>query len=62
DGDDGDPSSRMSREQRREQLVALLRTHRGNVSAVARALDKARSQVQRWLHAFDLDPDSFRDP
>jgi DNA-binding NtrC family response regulator len=47
--------------ERREQLKAALQLHRGNVSAVARALGKARSQVQRWLHNYDLDPEQFRD-
>ena len=43
----------------RERLVAALRQHRGNVSAVARELGKARMQVQRWLKRFGLDPASF---
>ena len=46
---------------RREQLVAALRTHHGNVSAVARALGKARSQVQRWIRDDGLDPAQYRD-
>jgi transcriptional regulator of acetoin/glycerol metabolism len=41
--------------------VAALQAHRGNISAVARALGKARSQVQRWLHDYDLDPEQYRD-
>jgi transcriptional regulator of acetoin/glycerol metabolism len=44
----------------REQLIAQLRSHGGNVSAVARDMGKARQQVQRWLHRFGLDPLSFR--
>jgi transcriptional regulator of acetoin/glycerol metabolism len=44
----------------RDELVALLREHRGNVSAVARALGKARMQVQRWLKRYALDPEAFR--
>ena len=47
--------------ERREQLVAALQAHHGNISAVARALGKARSQVQRWLHDYDLDPKQYRD-
>jgi transcriptional regulator of acetoin/glycerol metabolism len=47
--------------ERREQLVAALQAHRGNVSAVARALGKARSQVQRWPHDYGLDPERYRD-
>jgi DNA-binding NtrC family response regulator len=44
----------------REELVSLLREHRGNVSAVARAMGKARMQVQRWLKRHALDPEAFR--
>jgi len=45
---------------RREELIALLRTHRGNLAAVARALDTSRAQVHRLLRRFDLDPDAYR--
>ena len=45
---------------RRDQLVQLLREHRGNVTAVGRALQKARFQVQRWLKRYDIDADTFR--
>jgi hypothetical protein len=38
----------------RERLVELLREHRGNVSAIARSLGKARVQVQRWLKRHGL--------
>ena len=44
----------------RQQLIALLRRHAGNISAVARDMDRARVQVRRWCKRFDLDPDSFR--
>ncbi|MEO8179358.1 MAG: sigma 54-interacting transcriptional regulator [Deltaproteobacteria bacterium] len=43
----------------RDQLVALFREHRGNVSAVARHLGKARTQVQRWLKRYQLDPRDY---
>ena len=43
-----------------DALVAQLREHRGNISAVARSMGKARTQVQRWLRRFHLDPASFR--
>ena len=43
----------------REQLIELLRANGGNVTAVARAMGKARTQVQRWLRRFDIDPGSF---
>jgi len=45
----------------REALSALLATHRGNVSAVARALGTSRSQVRRLVARFELDLESFRD-
>ncbi len=44
----------------RSELIALLRRHGGNVTAVARAMGKARTQVQRWLRRFGIDPLSFR--
>ena len=44
----------------RDQVVAALREHQGNVSAVARALDKDRKQIQRWIKRFGLDPTSYR--
>lgn len=45
---------------RRATLIALLREHGGNVSAVARTMGKARSQVQRWVKRYGLDPTQFR--
>jgi sigma-54 dependent transcriptional regulator, acetoin dehydrogenase operon transcriptional activator AcoR len=33
----------------RDELIALLREHRGNLSAVARAAGKGRTQVVRWV-------------
>ncbi len=44
----------------RDQVVSALREHGGNVSAVARALDKDRKQIQRWIKRFGLDPGSYR--
>jgi transcriptional regulator with PAS, ATPase and Fis domain len=44
----------------RDQVVAALREHQGNVSAVARALDKDRKQIQRWIKRFGLDPGTYR--
>jgi len=37
------------------ELVTLLRKHGGNISAVARELGKARSQVQRWMRRYGID-------
>ena len=47
-------------QQRRDDLMELLRQHRGNISAVARAAGKARVQIHRWLRRYRLDPRSFR--
>lgn len=45
---------------RRDELEALLREHKGNISAMARALGEHRFQVQRWLKRYGLDPETFR--
>jgi DNA-binding NtrC family response regulator len=45
---------------RREEIAALLESHGGNVSAVARAMGKARMQVQRWLKRYGIDPRGFK--
>jgi sigma-54 dependent transcriptional regulator, acetoin dehydrogenase operon transcriptional activator AcoR len=47
-------------ERHKDELAALLREHAGNISAVARALGKARVQIQRWVKRYGLDPESFR--
>ncbi len=44
----------------REALVVALRTHEGNVAAVARAMGKGRMQVHRWMKRFELDVSAFR--
>ncbi|MBI4508489.1 MAG: sigma 54-interacting transcriptional regulator [Deltaproteobacteria bacterium] len=44
----------------RDELVELLKTHHGNISAVARAMGKARMQIQRWIKRFGIEPVSFR--
>ena len=47
-------------DQRKAELVALLREHRGNITAIARATGWHRGQIHRWLKQFDLDPRPFR--
>ncbi|HEY1695218.1 MAG TPA: sigma 54-interacting transcriptional regulator [Polyangiaceae bacterium] len=47
-------------EARRAELVRLLESHRGNLSAVARELGKARFQVQRWMKRYELRPEDYR--
>ena len=56
------PSEPRSEEDRKlcDELVAQLRAHHGNVTQTARAMGKARTQVQRWLRRCGLDPLSFR--
>ena len=44
---------------RREELCALLISHRGNISAVARQLGKDRVQIRRWLRALDISLDAL---
>ncbi len=46
--------------ERHDELVRLLREHGGNVTHVAQAMGKARTQVQRWLRRLRIDPLSFR--
>ncbi|MBI3185326.1 MAG: sigma 54-interacting transcriptional regulator [Myxococcales bacterium] len=56
---EGKPLS-PDREKHRDELIAVLRQHSGNVSAVAKAFGKARMQVQRWMKRYGLDPAQFR--
>ncbi len=41
-------------------LLAMLSAHEGNVSAVARAMEKDRKQIQRWIKRFQIDLSRFR--
>jgi transcriptional regulator of acetoin/glycerol metabolism len=59
DGDAGDEPTPREEEIRRDLLVRLADA-RGNVSEVARAMGKARQQVQRWIRRFGIDPEAFR--
>ena len=56
------PPSALSDEdrQRREQVISLLREHAGNVTSVAKSMGKARTQVQRWLRRYAIDPLQYR--
>ncbi len=47
-------------QKQRDELVASLREHHGNISAVARALGKDRKQIQRWVKRFQIDTSEFR--
>ncbi len=55
-----DASEGRDEDLRRELLVRLVDA-KGNVTEVARALGKARQQVQRWLRRFGIDPEAYRD-
>ena len=44
----------------RAELISHLRAHQGNVSAVARAMGKARMQIQRWIKRYGLTPEDYR--
>lgn len=54
------PARRRSDDQRRAELVSLLREHRGNIAEVARQMGKARMQIQRWLRYYGIDVEDFR--
>jgi len=43
-----------------DRVRAALREHRGNISAVARALAKDRRQIQRWIERFGFEADKYR--
>jgi transcriptional regulator with GAF, ATPase, and Fis domain len=47
-------------EQQRAELIALLGRHRGNLAAVARAMDEHRTQVLRWMERYGLDANQYR--
>ncbi len=52
-------SSSTLEDPRRGELEAALRAHAGNVSAVARALHRPRSQIQRWMRRWGLRADDY---
>jgi len=55
------PQARAAREtDRREELVACLRVHAGNLAEVARALGTSRTQIHRLLNRYGIDPAAYR--
>lgn len=64
DAGDSDPGDAPAQDEAalREKLVALLTEHRGNLSAVARALDKDRVQIRRWMRRMGIELARFRGP
>ncbi|HRI67184.1 MAG TPA: sigma 54-interacting transcriptional regulator, partial [Polyangium sp.] len=52
-------SERGENEPLRDDLIRHFREQKGNVSAVARVMGKARVQVQRWMKRFKIDPQQY---
>jgi transcriptional regulator with PAS, ATPase and Fis domain len=44
----------------REELLLLLREHRGNLNAIARVVGKGRTQVARWVSRYGFHLSTFR--
>src|SRR5581483_303143 len=64
DGELGPSASedRLSVEDRetRNQLIAALKKHQGNVAAVAKEMTTNRQQIYRWGDRLGIDPEAFR--
>lgn len=45
----------------RDELIAVVEKHRGNVQAVSREVGRSRMQVYRWLEQYDIDIADYRD-
>lgn len=54
------PEATTEDDARRDEMTRLLQAHGGNVSEVARAMGKARTQVQRWLKRYGLQAEQFK--
>ena len=56
------PARELTPEQarHRDQLLELFREHGGNLSAVARTLQKGRTQIMRWVARYGIDVTSLR--
>ena len=56
------PSPQLTPEEgrHRDELIALLREHDGNLSAVARMLGKGRTQIGRWVARYGIDLRALR--
>ncbi len=57
-----EPESELSAdaEERRTELLILVKEHKGNVTKVAQAMGKNRQQVQKWLKRFAINAADFR--
>jgi len=60
--DDDAPLENLGEEDRlrREELDRILQENRGNLTDAARKMGKARTQIQRWVRRYRLDPQSYR--
>ncbi|HEX4242916.1 MAG TPA: sigma 54-interacting transcriptional regulator [Steroidobacteraceae bacterium] len=47
-------------ERHRTELIVQLGRHRGNLAAVARAMEQHRTQILRWMERYGLDPNQYR--
>jgi DNA-binding NtrC family response regulator len=55
------PAVAVDRDQaRREEFLAFMREHRGNLAGVARAMKTSRTQVHRLLERYGIDPSAYR--
>lgn len=56
------PAEDLSKEDRalRDELVALLGEHEGNVTRVAEAMGKKRQQIQKWCRRLGVDASAYR--
>jgi DNA-binding NtrC family response regulator len=57
---DSDPPEPDPDDAIRRELLLRLAEARGNLSEVARAMGKARQQIQRWVRRLGIDPEAFR--
>ncbi len=46
---------------RKAELIVQMKEHRGNVSAIARAMGTARMQIHRWIRQFEVNPEDYRE-
>jgi DNA-binding NtrC family response regulator len=44
----------------RDRLIVLLNEHNGNITAVARAMEKGPTQIHRWIRRFEIDVEAYR--
>jgi hypothetical protein len=54
------PAGPVEAEPTKEELLALVREHGGNVAELSRLLGKHRQQIYRWLEKHGIDPNEHR--